>query len=122
MNKKGNILMENVVFIILVVLFFSILFIFVYKQTSNVSLVEEKAAKNIALIIDSANPGTEIILNVNDILDKRADNFNERAIVIERNFVIVKLSAKSGHSYSYFNGAKVQYELQQGGFIKITVI
>ncbi len=122
-NKKGMILMENVIFIIIVVLFFGILFAFVYKSTSSVSLVEEKGAKNIALMIDAANSGTEMLININDLIEKKKDDYSGHIVIIEndKNLVTVKSSGKSGFSYSYFNDKEIDYQIQEGGFLKITV-
>ena len=46
-NKKAGILHENVIFIILNVVFFSMMLVFIYLQTSSVHLMEEETAKKL---------------------------------------------------------------------------
>lgn len=121
--KKGNILMENVVYILLILLFFGIMFVFVYRQASNVSLIEESAAKQIALVIDAAKPGTQIVLNFNKIIEKKHDDFHGETVRIDNvnKFVKVQLSAKSGFSYGFFNNINIQYSLNEEGYLTLIV-
>lgn len=104
-NKRANILMENIVFIILNVAFFSILILFLVKQGSGAVLTEEIYAKQIALLIDSAKPETEIKLYVESLTELAGKNNVPLAetVKIVNNQVIVKLSKKGGYSYSFFN-------------------
>jgi len=113
-NKRGNILTENVIFIILNLFFLTILILFLFSKMSSVAVLEEKYAKQIALIIDSAKPFTEISLNMEDAIEKAKDEWGENKIssviskhgqlvMITENIVTVKLSEKSGYSYSFFN-------------------
>ena len=61
-NKRGNILLENIIFIILNVLFITILVIFLFTKTGSVAVLEEKYAKEIALIIDSAESDMTVFI------------------------------------------------------------
>ena len=63
-NKRGTILVENVVFIILNLLFLSIVILFLFKQGGGAILMEQSYAKNIALLIDSSKPVMELKLNM----------------------------------------------------------
>jgi len=106
-NKRANILTENVVFIILNVVFLTILVVFLFVKVSDGAVFEEKYSKQIALMIDSAQPGMQISLEVKDAVDHAEsgwlrNNFHE-AFVVEDNLVKVKLSSKGGYSYSFFN-------------------
>ena len=120
-KKKGNILVGNVVYIVLVLAFFAILFIFIANKSSATSLVEERTAKQVALMIDSAEPGTRITLNLNSVLDKREDGREvDDVIIITDNFVRVQLSDKSFYVYSFFNNVKVSYKIE-GGFLTLDI-
>jgi len=104
-NRRGNILIENVIFIILNVVFLAILAGFIYKQGNGVTVLEQSYAKNIALLIDSAKPITEMTLSMEDAfkLAKKNKIPNEEIVTINGNIVTVKLSSDSGYQYSFFN-------------------
>ena len=103
-DKKGTVLAENIIFIVLNLLFLSILFLFLFSKIGDADLLEEKYAKQIALIIDSAKPGMNISLNMDDAVKKANDeNWKEKIVVIQDNIVTVKLREKGGYSYSFFN-------------------
>ena len=110
-HKKGNILTENIIFIVLNLTFIIILMLFVFSKTEAAPVLEEKYAKQIALILDAAEPGMTIDLNMKDaikIAEKENFDFNE-IVKIEDNLVIVKLSGDSrGYSYSFFNDFEVK--------------
>jgi hypothetical protein len=108
-NKRGTILVENVIFIILNVLFLTILILFLYRQGNGAVVLEQSYAKNIALLIDSAKPVTEMKLNMKDafnIAEKNGIN-REDIVKINDNIVTVKLSDKGGYEYSFFNNVDV---------------
>lgn len=101
--------MENVIFIILNILFLAILILFLLRQGQGAVLLEQSYAKQIALLIDSAKPGMVIILDMSkakELAEKNGLEFEE--IVIKANNVItVKLSEEGGYSYSFFNDVDV---------------
>jgi len=104
-NKKGEILVENIIFILLNVIYLSILIIFLLKQGSGAVFLEDSYSKNIALLIDSARPGMIMKLNLQelkDVSDKNAIPFSD-VVKISENYVTVKLSDKGGKSYHFFN-------------------
>ena len=70
MKKKGTVLTENIIFIVLNLVFLTILVLFLFSKVGDVAIMEEKYAKQIALIIDSAKPGMEISLNMEDAIKK----------------------------------------------------
>ncbi|MGD9276569.1 MAG: hypothetical protein PVJ67_05330 [Candidatus Pacearchaeota archaeon] len=104
-NHKGTILVENILFIILNLVFLSILILFLYTKMGDAAAREEMYAKKIALIIDSAKPGMSISLNMKDAVDqaKKEDYLNKKIVMINGNTVTVKLREKGGYSYSFFN-------------------
>ena len=108
-QRKGDILVSNVIFIILNLVFITILILFVFSKTGNEALLEEKYAKEIALMIDSAKPDMKIHLNMEDALEtSRKNGFDEKNIVsVNGNIVTVKLRDKGGYSYSFFNDVSV---------------
>lgn len=106
-RKGGQILIENIIFIVLNLIFLSMIVLFVFSRTTSTSLLEEKYAKEIALMIDSAQPGMTIHLNMEDALSA-AGNFGANNIVsVSGNNITVKLSDKTGFTYSFFNNVKV---------------
>ena len=109
-NKKGDILIENVLFIVLNVIFISILILFLFKQSSGAALLEQTYSKQIALMIDSAKPAMEIKLNLEKaqkIAEENKIDFKE-AVSITGNVVNVKLSQKTGYEYSFFNNVETK--------------
>ncbi len=104
-NKRGNILTENIIFIILNLVFLSILIVFLVSRTGAAAVLEEMHAKQIALMIDAAEPGMTIHLEMEDavkIAKREGIKFSD-AVKIKDNVVTVRLREKGGHSYSFFN-------------------
>lgn len=108
-GKKGDILIGDVIFLVLNLIFLSILIIFVISKTNDASLLEEKYAKEITLIIDSAKPIMAIHLNMKDAIDKATANSQDisKIVKINGNVVTVKLKEKGEYSYSFFNNVSV---------------
>ncbi len=108
-GKNGDILTGDVIFLVLNLVFLAILILFVVSKTDSSAVLEEKYAKQIALIIDSAKPGMTILLNMEDAIKKaKEENQNIDNIVrINGNLVIVKIKEKGDSSYSFFNDVNV---------------
>jgi hypothetical protein len=108
-NSRGTILIENVIFIVLNILFLAILILFLYRQGNGAVVLEQSYAKNIALLIDSAKPITEMKLNMDDAFSLAEKNGvkPEDIVKINGNIVTVKLSDKGGYEYSFFNNVDV---------------
>ncbi|KKQ78701.1 MAG: hypothetical protein UT01_C0062G0006 [Candidatus Daviesbacteria bacterium GW2011_GWA1_38_7] len=106
MQKKGSILAENIIFIILNLTFIIILMLFLFSKTGAAPVMEEKYAKQIAMLVDTSEPVMTIDINMEDAIEiaqKENMNLNE-AIAINGNIVTVKLRPDSnGYSYSFFN-------------------
>ncbi len=107
-DKKGNILAENIIFIVLNLVFLAILILFLFLKTGSAAVIEEKYAKQIALALDSAEPGMVIRINMEDAVNTaEKEGIEPRSIVsINENVVNVKLRDKGGYSYSFFNDIK----------------
>jgi hypothetical protein len=107
-SKRGEILVENIIFIILNLIFLTILMVFLFSKMGSAAVLEEMYAKQIALIIDSSEPGMEIHLNMENAFDKREKEWDINKIVsIQENIVTVKLREKGGYAYSFFNNVDV---------------
>lgn len=108
-SKNGQILVENVLFIVLNVVFISILLIFLFRQGSGAVIIEQTYSKEIALLIDSSKPVMEIKVNLEKakkLAEKNGVSFDE-VVSVSGNVVRVKLSPKGGYEYSFFNDVLV---------------
>jgi hypothetical protein len=123
-NKKGEILTENVIFIILNIVFFSILLGFIYLQGDSIHLMEEETAKQIALLIDGARPGTVMEVHLEDFADRiKKEGIGEgQAIVIDnqKQVIIVQGSLDSFYEYHYFNDVNVGSKFI-GGVLELVI-
>ena len=111
-GKRGDILTKNVIFIVLNLVYLSILIIFLFSKIEDSGVLEEKYSKQIALMIDAAEPGMIIHLNMEDAIEKAVKNGKNPAniISINNNIVTVSLSGKGTSpesSYSFFNDVEV---------------
>ena len=122
-SKRGNILTENIIFIVLNLVFLTILILFVFSKAGGAAVLEEKYAKQIALTIDGAKPLMEITLNMEDAFKKMDNGWNKDDVVlIKDNVVTVKLREKGGYSYSFFNDVKVDAfpdKIKKGNYVII---
>ena len=116
MDKRGEILTENVIFIILNLVFISVLLLFVFTKMNDDSRLEEVYAKKIALIIDSAKPEYEIELSLNELYDNLGEGITrENVLSISENIVNVRLNQGTGYSYAFFNNVDVELDYSSGG-------
>lgn len=108
-DKKGTILLENVIFIILNLVYITILVLFLFRQGNGAIILEQSYAKNIALLIDSSKPIMEMKLGMEDAMDLAEKNgvSREEIVKINGNIVKVKLSEQGGYDYSFFNNVDV---------------
>ena len=117
MNKKGvDNLMENIVFILLVLVFIALMIFPITRAGSQSILFEQIYAKQIALIIDKAQPGMEIevdIFNAYSLAKKNRFSGNIVSIDNNENKVNVKLVDGKGYNYYYFNDVDVVWNLDK---------
>jgi hypothetical protein len=109
-NRRGaELLQQYVIFIVLNLIFMSVLLFFISSKINGVSVLEESYSKNIALLIDASTPIMEMKLNMEDAFDLAEKNkiSRDEIVKIENNSVIVKLSATSGYTYGFFNDVDV---------------
>ncbi|MCK9595596.1 hypothetical protein M0R19_00195 [Candidatus Pacearchaeota archaeon] len=109
MKKRGSLLVENVIFIVLNLIFITILAFFIFRQGNGAIVLEQSYAKNIALLIDSAKPVTEMKLNMEDAMTLAEKNGVSREEIVTRNgnIITVKLSKQGGYQYSFFSNVDV---------------
>ena len=117
-SRKGQeMVTEQIIFIILNLIFFLTLIFFVIRSGSTDSVTEETYAKKIALIIDNMQPGMEVQLQASDLISKiQANNFNDFPITAKNGVVTVKVSSKGGYNFNYFSNV----EIKQIGLITAT--
>lgn len=111
-DKRANILTENIIFIILNLVFLSILIVFLVSRTGAAAVLEEMHAKQVALMIDAAEPGMTINLDMEkaiNIAKKEGIKFSD-VVKINDNVVTVQLREKGGYSYSFFNDVFVRLD------------
>lgn len=117
-NKKAeNIGLEEVMFIILNLIFIFMLGVFVYSSGHRYFVYEETYAKQIALIIDNAKPDMVVLMNVNDIVDlsiKNNKNINDIFKIDEKEKRVVVSIGESNYAYQYFSNYNVSLQLNNG--------
>jgi hypothetical protein len=123
MNKKAiEFLTEHIIYIIVVAIFFSVMFLFVSRAGSQVTAVEQLYAKQIALIIDKSNPETEINIDISKLYKKADSKSLENIIKIDNNNnkVTVSLVPGKGYSYNFFSSNNIVWNLKKPNlYIKI---
>ncbi len=111
-NKKGEttLLVENIIFLVLNMLFFAILIAFIVQQSSGAALLEQTYSKKVALLVDQAKPGMIIKLNLEEGMNVAAkDKIAPTAILtVQDNFIKVKLADGGGQEYHFFNDVDVK--------------
>lgn len=116
-SKKGDILIENVVFILLNAVFIFVLILFLIKQGQGAIILEQTYAKEIALLADSAKPGMQIRVDMEKgmkIAEKNKFDFR-RIVNVNGNVVQVKLNDDTGYTYSFFNDVNLQVYPERDG-------
>ena len=115
MNRRGErdgVLMANIMYIIVFVIFLGLMYSFVSSQREGASIWEDYYAKEICKIIDFAKPGDSITLDVHKATEIAKKNelrsFSEIFMIDNaENEVCVKLSRGRMSCYSYFNDVDI---------------
>ncbi len=113
-DKRGdNILVQNIIFITLIVIFIAMLLLFVGRSASGESQIEEWYSKKIALMIEAGKPGMKIEFNAEDLFDvAEENNWDKRSVVlINDTNVFVKTHSKGGYNYGFFNDVDVSVNI-----------
>ena len=126
MNKKG-VIVEEVIYVLLNIMFFGIMLFFIISQTNGKPVLEQAYAKEIAMLIDEASPRMTIFLEMQDAIEKAEGKGIERIIQEEKLVQIVKIDEKEkkvfvklggnrGYSFRYFNSAKISCNADNQGW------
>lgn len=115
-NKKGSskLVLSQIIYIIVVVVFSVVMIGFVVRSGNSASEKEEIYAKQIALAIDKAKPGTEIDVDISSIYKIAESNkFKGQIINInnENNIVEVHLNSGNGYSYRFFSDSNIIWNI-----------
>ena len=107
-DRKGEILFPVVMFIVLNLIFFSMLLFFVYKASLGALVYEQAYSKEIALMLDGAKPGMQFKIDFTKGLEVAEKNKWTGAFVqIKDNSVVVSLDKRGGYTMNYFTDYKV---------------
>lgn len=117
LNKKGeeDTFFSDLTFLLLTLIVFISLIFWIQKASTKTLGYEEALAKQIALMIDSSEPGEEIAIDVTKFFEvakknkMTEQNFKNNFIYInpQSQTVLIKLADKGGYEYPYFK----QYHL-----------
>jgi len=102
-SKRGDseLLMREIGFLIFVVIIAAILIAFIYIQSKGDAMKEQNLVKQIALLIDSSEPGIMLTINIEKMSLVKIDS--------EKKEIFVKASERSlGKKYPYFNNNKIE--------------
>ena len=105
-NKRGfKILYAAVIFVILNLVFISVMFFFVARASSSVSFTEQAYARQVALLVDSAKPGTVIEMDIAELYVIASQKSVQPSITLncDTNEVTVKLTSGRGYRFGYFS-------------------
>jgi hypothetical protein len=118
--ESSSILMSNVIYMIFIAIFISLLFLSISKLKNNTEYWESFYAKEIAKIIDSSKPGDLITIDVQTAsrVAKKNGLASVRDIVrfdSKNHEVIVQLSDKKETRFAYFSDYKIlDYKIELG--------
>lgn len=105
-------LSSTVIFLILNVVFFAAMFIFIAWAGTGVSVKEQIYAKQIALLINQAKPGTNITMDISELYAIAEKNkYNGEVVRINPDIkeINVKLILGKGYSFRHFNSATITW-------------
>ncbi len=117
MNKRaetGELIKDTAVYLILLVLFFAGMVFFVFSQKDGAAAWSDIYAKEIVKVINLAEPGDEIELDVQKITGIAIQNeVNVDKIFYfdnEKKEVCVRLTTGRRSCYGYFNDVKITHD------------
>ncbi len=121
-KEKRGFLVGELLYIILFIVFFGLMLYYVTSYQDGASVWEEIYAKEIAGLINKAEPGTEVYLDVTKISGVAVDNGKDLKDIVTidnvGNRVSVSLRKGKGASFEFFNDVDVveqRIELVSGG-------
>jgi len=124
MKKKGgaDLITGNVIFLILNILFFSVVFTYIMTSSESVNFYEELYSKQVASMIDASRPGTTLILNMGKFYDVFERDI-EAGKIREEDFLSIDSKNKKVsfsflknnpriYSQKFLNDVQVDYKVQ----------
>jgi hypothetical protein len=123
-GKKGDaeeVSWPQVIFLVLVIAFMAVFFIFAKDSLTGSLIQEEVYAKKIALMINSAQPGTDLLIDITSlkkiaIKNGVSEDLQNRTITLNNNAVLV--STRSGgkaYVYSYYSDYNISGKMNPIG-------
>ena len=113
-DKKGaGILAGTIIFILLNLVFFAALFYFIGVKSTGAGLHEQVYAKQIALLIDGAKPGTSIEVDISKLYETaEKKNYLPEKSLVEINSATKEVTVRltntgKGYSFKHFNDAVI---------------
>lgn len=115
-SEGMNLMTEKVVYILFILIFSGMVIGFFIRFQNDVLIYEQTYAKELALLINKAEPGIEMDIDIFDFYHKsNKNNFNGNVVEIdnEKSEVIVRLASGRGYKYSFFNDVEVIWDLDR---------
>ncbi len=120
MNKRGtdNILIESIVYLLFFILFFLFMFHFIFGYQYGAFFWEDFYAKELALLIDRAEPGMEFALDVSElsrVAIKKGKSLRDLILIDNvNNRITVSVRQGAGTSFRFFNDVDIVIEPDAG--------
>jgi hypothetical protein len=115
--KKGDeLITEQVIFIILNLVFFSALLFFIIRSGSSDAVYEETYAKKLALILDGMNENMEVNVSIETLVEGMEKNnvLNQIPVSVNNNLLNVKITKSGlGYNFHYFSKLTPQFFLDR---------
>ena len=120
-KKSEGLVHPTVIFVLLNLIVFSILGGFAAHASSGAAVYEQAYSKQIALMIDNAQPGMQIIFNFEKpIAIAEENNLKKREIIgidNEKKEVVVRMSGKGGYISRFFSDYDVKYYFSKNNLV-----
>ncbi|OGJ20401.1 hypothetical protein A3K73_00105 [Candidatus Pacearchaeota archaeon RBG_13_36_9] len=118
-SKKGaeDFLNSKVAFIVLNVIFIALMLFYLLRVQKGASLIEQTYAKQIALIIDQAKPGTSLNIDISELYSLADKNNFGREGTVKIDYaakkVIVKVADGRGYSFNFFSNSVIMWSVDK---------
>lgn len=109
-KRSQDILAGNTIFIILTIIFVSLLLLFLARLGTGADIIEKISVRQIALTIDSMKPGTEAVLYLPRLFNLAKENgvLNEvLSVDYETGKLAVHAASGTGNSFYFLNKLKI---------------
>ena len=116
MNRRGtdNTLTESIIYLLLFILFFLLMFYFVNANNNGAFFWEDFYVKELAFLIDRAEPGMEFAIDVSElsrVAIKKGKNLRDLILIDNvNNRVTVSVRQGAGTSFNFFNDVDIIIE------------